>query len=680
MPTDPNRPSHDNRISGPVQGTAIQAQVIEHLTVTTPRHELPVPAQLPGTPRGFVNRSAELARLDDLSKPRDAAVPVVVVTGLRGVGKSATATTWAQSARSRFRDGQLYVSLSDMRRTGVVPTEEVVAGFLRALGVAPAAVPRQLSERVQLYRTLTTDKQILVVVDDLEHAAELLPLVPAGQHGCVVATASRPIDELLREGADVVRLNPLSAEEARMLILEMDPGTDDQDALTRILNFCDGLPLALRVCGAWLKAPNRDARDLASQLESAGHLHQRWNAVFDAAVELLSPDASVIYQAFGTHPTSSADRRVLAAAAQLGSAATGRALDELVDCGLADRSRPDRYDLHQLVHRHATAQAGDNEGVRERMVSWYVRAAQGADRATIPDRLRLSPPPLDPPIDFPSAAAALDWSATERANLVAAVTTGAQLGMAREVCELCEAMWLFLFNSKSYADWILVHRVALGAAKELDDPAIESRIRAQLARAQTETGDHDEAHRQLTEARALAQESNNPAVIAMTEEFSGILELERENFESAVAWLESALQRFSDLGWERAINIQRHHLGRAHRVAGHSGLAIELLSAAAHGLDRDHDAITLSQVTIELGLAHETLAPEQATDLLWQALELLDDLGLPYDRGRAELALGDINATQGDLLSARRHWAKAHALFRAIESPRLEDARSRLEG
>jgi hypothetical protein len=70
---------------------------------------VPVPAQLPPDTHGFVGRRAELAELTDVLLTRP--VPIVAVTGIGGVGKTALAVRWAARVRCRFPDGQLYVNL-----------------------------------------------------------------------------------------------------------------------------------------------------------------------------------------------------------------------------------------------------------------------------------------------------------------------------------------------------------------------------------------------------------------------------------------------------------------------------------------------------------------------------------------------------------------------------------------
>ena len=79
-------------------------------------HQLPavVPRQLPAVAPHFTGREAELAGLDSLlddAAGDGAAVVILAVGGMAGVGKTALAVRWAHRVADRFPDGQLYVNL-----------------------------------------------------------------------------------------------------------------------------------------------------------------------------------------------------------------------------------------------------------------------------------------------------------------------------------------------------------------------------------------------------------------------------------------------------------------------------------------------------------------------------------------------------------------------------------------
>lgn len=92
------------------------------------------------------------------------AVPVVAIFGRGGAGKSSLAVRVAHELNDHFTDGVLHAALQQPptpERTGAQ-----VARFLRALGAPGTALPDDLGERSELYRTWLAGRRVLVVLDD----------------------------------------------------------------------------------------------------------------------------------------------------------------------------------------------------------------------------------------------------------------------------------------------------------------------------------------------------------------------------------------------------------------------------------------------------------------------------------------------------------------------------------
>src|SRR6266540_3721730 len=95
--------------------------------------------QLPLDTADFVGRHALVDRIQQLLTD-ERAVPIVVVTGSPGVGKTALAIRVAHRLRRAFPDGQWYLRLggADSPRAAA----ELLAELLRASGVDSTAVPQ----------------------------------------------------------------------------------------------------------------------------------------------------------------------------------------------------------------------------------------------------------------------------------------------------------------------------------------------------------------------------------------------------------------------------------------------------------------------------------------------------------------------------------------------------------
>lgn len=139
------------------------------------------PAQLPVGPGAFAGREGEVDALRcGLLGGSD---PVCVVTGAPGIGKTALALRVAHELRGEFPDGQLYVDLRGADPAGAADPAEVLAGFLRGLGIDGPAVPADPGERGALYRSLLADRRVLVLLDNAAGAEQVRPLLPGASSG-----------------------------------------------------------------------------------------------------------------------------------------------------------------------------------------------------------------------------------------------------------------------------------------------------------------------------------------------------------------------------------------------------------------------------------------------------------------------------------------------------------------
>jgi len=82
------------------------------------------------------------------------------------VGKTALALQWLHEHRAHYPGGQLYVDLGGFSLVEPVSPTEVLEWFLLALGVAAEAVPTALPQREALYRSITADRSVVVLLDN----------------------------------------------------------------------------------------------------------------------------------------------------------------------------------------------------------------------------------------------------------------------------------------------------------------------------------------------------------------------------------------------------------------------------------------------------------------------------------------------------------------------------------
>ncbi|WP_184350977.1 AfsR/SARP family transcriptional regulator [Streptomyces olivoverticillatus] len=322
------------------------------------------PAQLPAAKPGFTGRRDASAQLEALlcasggaGRRGDAKPRLASLHGMPGVGKSALAIHTAQRLRSHFPDGQLYV---DLREAGGRPGSpaEAVAGFLRAAGTRP---PQRLEARCELFRQWSAHRRLLVVLDNVESAEQVLPLLPAGPE-CATILTSRSHLAGLGEVAALELALP-STDEAVQLLASLvgQERTEREPAQAeRIVRLCGALPAALRAAAYRINAGHGTLRETAERLSDEGG---RLDALTSPDVDLresfalsyrrLGQNGRRMFDRLGSLPDGGFTRADLAA----GDVDVDEALEQLVDSKLvervfrigADDSYEPVYRCHELV-------------------------------------------------------------------------------------------------------------------------------------------------------------------------------------------------------------------------------------------------------------------------------------------------------------------------------------------
>jgi transcriptional regulator with XRE-family HTH domain len=158
----------------------------------------PTPRQLPGESPRSVPRERDLAALDAALAPGPTfGVPVAVVGGAAD-DAVALVLHWAHRAAARYPDAHLFARLPEADGAGR-PAGLVLRGFLRALGVPVAEIPRPVEDGAALYRSLLHGRRALVVLAGVRDAEQVRPLLPGSPTAAVLMTSAADPRELARE-------------------------------------------------------------------------------------------------------------------------------------------------------------------------------------------------------------------------------------------------------------------------------------------------------------------------------------------------------------------------------------------------------------------------------------------------------------------------------------------------
>jgi tetratricopeptide (TPR) repeat protein len=676
-------------MSGAVTGPVIQATTIDQIHLHA-GSAFPAPSQLLPAPPFFTAREHELSSLDAwLVNSRDRTV-VAVVTGPGGVGKTALALHWLHRTRTRFPDGQLYVDLGAFDSTGPATPGEVLEWFLLALGLPADRMPTSLPQRAGLYRSLTENRAVAVLLDNALSVAQVRPLLPVSSSSVAVVTSRWRLAGLRIEGARFLDVEPLDIDES-VRLLDRLVG-DDRVAVERpqaedLARLCGGLPLALSVVGARLTTrPNRllsrelgalNRADRLAAMSVGGEPSVR--AILDMSYAELSDHQARIYRTSALHPGHSFGVEVVAAGVDRPADEVGEVLDALVDRNLIAEIPDQRFQFHDLLRLHAEqcASTTDPAPTRldtvRRMVEWYLDMTVSADLVLRPTRRRIgsrfqSPPRFRCPFD--SRREAIRWLEAERGNLVRAIRVAAEQGWDQMAWEFCEALWGFLIHTRHYDMWLEVHQIGIPAAQRSRSRPAEARLRTQLASALVNLRRYSEArHENLLALEFARQADDDFAAAAALSELAGVAQGEGD-LVAALDHLHEALAIRNVIGTQRAVAVCRRRIGEVLCELGRLDEAVSELTGVATMLEALDDVPQRARALTSLGIVYlRQVRLVEAERSLSLGLDLIRAHGLRYYEAVALEALGDVAEQAGDLVAAARHWSTAYEIYASTDDP-----------
>ena len=687
---DDARPAGDTSGMITVGTVAAPAGIVEEPASSPP----PRPTQLPADIGDFTGREAQVRYLSEMlvqdeiaSSP--GAVRIAVVAGAAGLGKTALAVHAAHQVSASFPDGQLYVDLFGATAQPAAPGE-VLARFLRDVGVEGDKVPVGDDERAALYRTRLTGRRMLILLDNARDAAQVRPLLPGSASCAVLVTTRNRTPDLA--STRFVDLNVLEDTEALMLferIVDDDRPAAEPDATAEVLLACAGLPLAIRICAARLAARRhwriatlanrlRDEQRRLDELET-GDLAVR--ASFQVSYDSLRAGRHGINPARAFRLLGlwhGARLSLPAAAALLGEPENdvADALETLVDANLLESPAADWYRFHDLLRFYATERAEAEETQEDRheavgrLLRWYLDTAEAAANAVSPRRYRVPRPPAtaagSPPLVFGDLGEALAWYGDERENIVAATRQAVAAG-AHDVAWRLPACLFPLFNRRSaWTDCMTTHRVAVESARVAADRLGEAWALHNLGWALARLRDQ-EAFGYLEQALAIRQELGDTVgeahtAIGLGEGYYKV----RGPGEDALKYMQRAadLLRPTDLSSLRAVSL--NNLGEVHFELGDLEAAAECYAEARDiwheigGYGVGWPLHNLGRVYLASGRIDDAAA--SLTEAI-QAHRASADL---VGQATALSILGHARSAAGNLAEARNSWAEALSLFEQI--------------
>jgi tetratricopeptide (TPR) repeat protein len=662
-----------------------------------------VPRQLLGDVRGFVNRSAELGRLDTVLSERGHDVAhLTMIVGTAGVGKTALALRWAHRTQDQFPDGQLYVNLRGYDPGTPITAEQALDRFIRALDVPPARIPADPEAKATLYRSLLANRRVLVVLDNAESVGQVRPLIP-GSDGCrvIVTSRNRLAGLMARDGAQRVIVEVLPESESVELISAITAdyrGQDDPADVAELARLCACLPLALRIAAEraatrpWMPLGQliQDLRDESGLWDALsaedGEEADGVRAVFAWSYRALPVDAARMFRLLGLHPGPEFGVEAAAELAGVTVPDARRLLDTLCGAHLIEQIGPDRHEFHDLLRAYATNAAHHQESLEEqyaalsRVLSWYLHVAHAAGTVMRTPARLFPPTALPAPSAIPGFADYLDgarWYEIEWANLLAAVQAAEKSGLDRVSWQLALMLRPYFTRQAPIADRLRVIETALSAARRDDDKPAQAEAYFALGAAYSTQHRLDDAVQVHSEVLELWREIGDREGELLSVNMLGVLFLLQRRFADAVEHLESARELSRDRSDPGREATALFNLAEAY---GSLGRYPEALDAARRSLalsrelgDRRRELVAL----VHLARAQADSGENGRREALSSAATALD-LARARDDDRNEgwvlLEYARIQRLNGRYNDALVSYQRAATLHRTLENRAREAA------
>ncbi|RRQ87806.1 XRE family transcriptional regulator [Streptomyces griseofuscus] len=449
---------------------------------------------LPRDIKDFTARGPALAALLELAQDTGPDRPgVSVVTGQPGLGKTAFAVHAAHRLAPHFPDGQFALDLHGMDPEPTTP-RDALARLLGALGIADAAIPAGTDDRAGLWRSMTGDRRMLLLLDNAVDESQVGPLLPGAGPALTIVTSRHSLAGLESvHRTDLALLRREEAVELLTRIIGPERVRAEAQAARDLADLCGHLPLAVRIAGQrLLSRPHERLGKLVARLAAEG---RRLDGLQAGSLRVRAAFA-LSYRQLPADTRTFLRRAALAAGADF-SPETGALLaglpyddavacaEELTDAGLLQSdAAAERYRFHDLLRLYAAEQVAIEDGTEirdaalDRTTRWMLRRATAAALHFDVEHEGSPPggahdgdpePHGDPDPDGAPAGReeARAWLEAERAQWLAALRRAHETGRHQQVLDTAQAMHWFSDINQHWEQWVEVFQRSAESARLL---------------------------------------------------------------------------------------------------------------------------------------------------------------------------------------------------------------------
>ncbi|WP_329564254.1 NB-ARC domain-containing protein [Streptomyces uncialis] len=330
-----------------------------------------VPAELPADIPSFTGREFELAALDTLRSGGEDLQAPIALSGPAGAGKTATVIRWAHRNIRQFPDGQLFADMRGHCPNSPVSPLRILTRFLHTLGLPRREIPDCPGEAASLYRTMLSNRKMLIILDDVYSAEQVRPLVPGHRSSLLVLTSRHRLSGLqARDGFQHLGLRGLSTQDSQALmerLLGSERVAAEPENVARLNHLCSGLPLALRIAATRLRRESPgEVGDLLNGLCGVDGLRllevgqdagASVRVSLDRSYTRLRHGEQQFFKRLGRGFPQQINSCSIAAESAMGEVDSGRLLASLAEASMILPMAPDQYEMPDLIRLYAQDKA-----------------------------------------------------------------------------------------------------------------------------------------------------------------------------------------------------------------------------------------------------------------------------------------------------------------------------------
>ena len=480
------------------------------------------PFQAKAVPDYYIGRNGPISELTDQlanSHKSGGGTLVAALVGMGGAGKTTLAAHIATELRDDFADGVLWAN------TTTSSAYDILELWGRAYGHDFSGLS-DLESRSTAVRGMLAERSTLIILDNVEDAAHVRPLLPNSPN-CACLMTTRNLDVAATINAHSATVGELPAESGLQLLTAIVGEARvraDLDAAMEICRLLHNLPLAVEIAAQLLKARSRRRlSSMAERLQTARHrldLNISDLAVrtsFTVSWDALDAEQQRIFALLAVFEGRPFSIEAIAYLADSDPIDVEEELYTLASLSLLTDEDDQYFRQHPLLADFALEQLVQKDEAYARMVDYYLRFAEENKDA-------------------------YETLEKEWGNLNAAIEVAHRLKKWEQViafADLLEQPWQ---TRGRYRDARSAYRFANAAAEQIGSDELLARVLLNWGVACVEQGDYEEADKLLTKSLRLAYDFEEGEPIADAQYHLGRVAMERGEYERSRKSLDECIE------------------------------------------------------------------------------------------------------------------------------------------